>query len=87
MTVSLQGHTGPVTAACFSPCGEYVASASLDKTIRLWRTGDGSLVGTFFEHENGVSHVAFSPDSQTLSSGDGNGTVFIRRMCDIFPQT
>ena len=69
----------------FHPSHRALLTVPLHRAVRLWRTGDGSLVGTFSEHENGVSHVAFSPDSQTLSSGDGDGTVFIRRMCDVFP--
>ncbi|KAI1785780.1 WD40-repeat-containing domain protein, partial [Ganoderma leucocontextum] len=61
---SLGGHTGAVRKVCFSPCGEYIASASRDQTVRLWRTS-GSCVATFSEHEDAVTHVAFSPDGDT----------------------
>ena len=76
----LKGHTGIVWKAHFSTCGEYVASASADKTVRLWRMRDGCCVATFSEHRSGVSHLTFSPNGRTLSSGDKDGTVIIRCM-------
>ena len=86
MLLSLQGHEGGVSRARFSPCGKYVASTSQDHTVRLWRTRDGSPVGTFLEHkDSGVYHVAFSPDGETLWSGDDNGAVVMRRIRDIIP--
>jgi WD40 repeat protein len=35
--VKLGGHTMTVTAVSFSPSGEFIASGSLDRTIRIWR--------------------------------------------------
>ncbi|KAM5540189.1 hypothetical protein V8D89_006008 [Ganoderma adspersum] len=42
----LEQHERRVSQALFSPCGQYIASASLDGTVRLWRTSDGSVVMT-----------------------------------------
>ena len=85
MISSLEGHFYWVTAARFSPCGSYIASASGDGTVQLWRTSDGSCIGTLIEHGDQVWEVAFSPDGKTLSSAAKDGTVFIRQMADIIP--
>ncbi|RDX41521.1 WD40 repeat-like protein [Lentinus brumalis] len=76
--VTLHGHTKRVTAACFSPCERYVATASDDRTVRVWSTSDGELLWTFRDHDNRVTKVVFSPDGRILASAGNNGRVCIR---------
>ncbi|PIL34002.1 hypothetical protein GSI_03710 [Ganoderma sinense ZZ0214-1] len=52
--LSLEGHGKEVYTACFSPCGKYVASASRDHTVRLWRTGDGTFMIKGAKEEDAV---------------------------------
>ena len=84
LLTSLEGHSAEVNAACFSPCGRFVATASNDTTVRLWTTSDGSCVAVLTEHRSRIGHVAFSPDGSILSSAAEDGTVVIRNTCDFF---
>jgi WD40 repeat protein len=77
-------HTDGVSSVAFSPDGSLLASGSWDRTIKLWRVADGSLVRTLTGHTDGVSSVAFSPDGSLLASGSGyrDRTVKLWRVAD-----
>jgi len=70
----LLGHTNWVNSAIFSPDGNFIASASGDNTIKLWRR-DGKLIHTFTGHQETVNFVSFSPDGKTLVSASDDNTV------------
>lgn len=72
----LEGHGDVVWGLGFSPDGQTIASASVDKTVKIWRR-DGSLLATFKGHTNSVSCVAFSPDNKTIASASLDKTVKI----------
>ena len=69
----LDGHTGGVTAAAWSKDGKSLATASADKTIRLW-DATGKPLRTLTGHENAVLCVAWA-DAKSLASGSADKTV------------
>src|SRR5581483_11223955 len=63
------GHNEPVESVALSPDGLMAATASWDKTVKLWDLPSGKLIRTFTDHTDKVHVVAFSPDGQWILSG------------------
>ncbi|MFJ8153486.1 WD40 repeat domain-containing protein [Streptomyces sp. NPDC094468] len=69
-------HTGPVVSAEFSRDGRLLATASRDRTVRLWHPATGLPVGEPLDgHTDQVWSVAFSPDGGLLATAGHDNTV------------
>ena len=69
----LTGHSNSVWAVAFSPGGEFLATASVDKTAKLWNLQGEELI-TFTGHSNSVWGVAFSPGGEFLATASHDKT-------------
>lgn len=61
----IRGHTDCVYRAVFSPDGKRFATASKDKTVRVWDTESGTEIRRF-TGEDAIDFVTFSPDGKRI---------------------
>ncbi|MBW4615539.1 MAG: NACHT domain-containing protein [Desmonostoc vinosum HA7617-LM4] len=73
----LHGHSNRVFSVAFSPDGQFLASGSADRTIKLWSPHTGQCLKTLHGHGSWVWAIAFSPDSNFLASASYDHTIKI----------
>lgn len=80
LTARFEGHTHVVMSAAFSTDGRYIASGSVDRTIRVWDVDTGVEHYCLRGGEGTVTCLAFLSYENRLISGSMDGTL---RLWDI----
>ncbi|KAL6649945.1 hypothetical protein ACP70R_014169 [Stipagrostis hirtigluma subsp. patula] len=70
---TLKGHTERATDVAFSPTDDCLATASADKTAKLWKP-DGSLLMSFDGHLDRLGRLAFHPSGKYLGTASFDKT-------------
>ncbi|KAL5089141.1 hypothetical protein Trisim1_005994 [Trichoderma cf. simile WF8] len=77
----LRGHRGPVSSVAISPTSPtsptFIASGSLDETVKIWDAETGICRQTFVSKGAGVRAIAFSHDANFVVSGLSDGNIKI----------
>jgi WD40 repeat protein len=72
---TLEGHRSVVYSVVFSHDSNRLASASYDRTVKVWDASSGECLWTLKGHSSAVTSVTFSRDSTWLASASRDCTV------------
>ncbi len=79
---SARAHEKDINMVSVAPNDSLIASASQDKTIKLWKSTDLSLVATLQGHRRGVWDCQFSPVDRVIASSSADRTVKVWSLSD-----
>jgi WD40 repeat protein len=71
----LRDHTDTIFAVAWRPGTGEFATASNDKTAKVWDLAAGKATRTLKDHVDVVSAVAYSPDGKWLATGSADRTI------------
>ena len=72
---TMTGHEGPITDVGFAPTGQYLASSSLDNTLRLWDVATGEQMRFQRSRRRPQLALDVNPYASTVASGTLDGIV------------
>lgn len=75
--VTGDGHDDKVYNVAFFRDGLRLASASFDRTVRIWDSETGKAISPPFNHDSSVSSIVVSPGGKLIASGESNGALSI----------
>lgn len=81
----LIGHEDGNSGLSYSRDGRFLASGSLDQTIRYWDPHSGSILASFREPDGKIRTLAVSPDGDRVAYTIGDETFRIREVGGLDP--
>ena len=75
-------HQGNINCVSVSPDHGLIVTGSQDKTAKLWRSSDLSLVSVLRGHSRGVWCAQFSPADKLVATGGGDAVVRLWSISD-----
>lgn len=76
-------HEKDINCVTISPNDRYIATASQDKTVKMWDANDLKLIGVFRGHRRGVWTVRFSPVDQVIVTSAADCTMRLWNITDM----
>jgi len=73
-TVLLLHHDAQVWSVTYSPDGKRIATASQDKTAKIWDAVTGQLLMTLMGHTDSVNGIVYSPDGKRIATTSDDHT-------------
>jgi WD40 repeat protein len=71
----IRAHEGPVNGVDVSPDGRWLATASSDRSVRIWNAVSGASARTLVGHTASVWNAKFSPNGARVASTSSDGTL------------
>lgn len=71
----IKGHRDTLYSARLNPAGDLLATASYDRTVRLWDIATGAEKMVLTGHNDAIYGLAFDPAGRILASASGDRTV------------
>ncbi|ORZ39314.1 quinon protein alcohol dehydrogenase-like superfamily [Catenaria anguillulae PL171] len=79
---TVKAHDKDINSVAVAPNDRIFATASQDKSAKVWSTENGKLVGELRGHRRGLWRCAFSPVDQVLATSAGDKTIKLWNLKD-----
>jgi U3 small nucleolar RNA-associated protein 13 len=80
--VSSRAHEKDINVVTVAPNDSLVATGSQDKTVKLWKSTDLSLLATLKGHRRGVWDCQFSPFDRVAATASGDRSIRLWSLSD-----
>jgi len=79
---NLQDHIDAVFAVAFSPDGKHLASASQDRSVKIWDIATGQRLYTLSDPSDGLTSLAYSPSGDRVAAAGYDKTIYVWQVGD-----